>query len=85
VVSRYSKPLTWTRRLHGHVAEAQDAATALAVAREQVPAIVVPDVRMAGDIPASTLCEHFLKQGVPVIAVTGVTPGAEQDALREAR
>lgn len=66
------------------VHEAPNPSDALALAHEHPPAVVVTDLRMSGAVTAATLCEHFRTQGVPVIAVTGVTPGAEQDLLREA-
>ncbi len=66
------------------VLEAGDAAEALALAAVRLPAVVVTDLRMSGDVSAAELCQQFRDIGVPVIALTGVGPGEEHDVMRRA-
>jgi DNA-binding response OmpR family regulator len=48
------------------------------------PSIVLTDLRMPGDVSALDVCRHFRAKGVPVIVMTGVGPGPEQDEARRA-
>src|SRR5688500_17255434 len=64
------------------VLQAEDAVEALALATVRLPAVVVTDLRMPGHVSAAELCRQFRARGVPVIALTGVGPGEEHDAMR---
>ena len=66
------------------VLQAENAVEALALAAVRLPALVVTDLRMPGDVSAAELCRQFRALGVPVIALTGVGPGEEHDAMRSA-
>lgn len=45
---------------------------------------MITDVRMPGAVSAAQLCRAFGARRVPVIAVTGVGPGAHHDEMRAA-
>ena len=66
------------------VVQAQDGVEALALAADRLPDLAVTDLRMPGDVSAADLCRHFGELDVPVIALTGVGPGEEHDAMRRA-
>ena len=66
------------------VIEAADGAHALADASACAPSIVVTDMRMPGSVSAAEVCRHFAAVKVPVVVITGVRPGPEQDAVRDA-
>ena len=59
------------------VIEAANGDEALAQASAHPPAIVATDLRMPGAATSLDVCRHFAALGVPVIVVTGVTPGPE--------
>jgi CheY-like chemotaxis protein len=62
----------------------ESGADALAQASLHPPSLVITDMRMPGTITSLDICRHFAEARVPVIVVTGVSPGPEQDAAREA-
>jgi len=65
--------------------EAHDGATAVArAAAGPLPSVVVTDLRMPGRVSALELCRRFTELGVPVVALTGLGPGGEHDAMRAA-
>ncbi len=66
------------------VLQAEDAVEALALAAVRLPAVAVTDLRMPGGVTAAELCRQFRDVSVPVIALTGVGPGEEHDAMRRA-
>lgn len=66
------------------VAEAENGAEALARADEQLPSVVVTDLRMPGEVSALDLCHRLRERGVPVIVLTGVGPGDQHDEVRAA-
>jgi two-component system chemotaxis response regulator CheY len=66
------------------VLQAEDGVEALAVAAERRPTIAVTDLRMPGAITAVELCRQLRDLNVPVIALTGLAPGAEHEAMRKA-
>jgi CheY-like chemotaxis protein len=84
---------TVTRELHAQIFglsgfrvwEAEDGAAALDKAAEgPLPSVVVTDVRMPGRVSAAELCRRFTDEGVPVVAVTGLGPGAEHAEMQAA-
>ena len=66
------------------VLQAEDGVEALALAAERRPTVAVTDLRMPGPITAVDLCRQLRELNVPVIALTGLDPGAEHDAMRKA-
>ena len=66
------------------VIEAANGDEALAQASAHPPSIVVTDLRMPGAVTSLDVCRHFAALGVPVIVVTGVTPGPEYDEVEGA-
>jgi CheY-like chemotaxis protein len=66
------------------VLAAENADAALAQTSARAPSAVVTDMRMPGTRTALDLCRHFSRLHVPVIVLTGVSPGEEQDAARRA-
>jgi two-component system, cell cycle response regulator DivK len=66
------------------VVQAGDGVAALALTADRLPAVAVTDLRMPGDVSAADLCRHFNELNVPVIALTGVGPGDEHEAMRRA-
>jgi CheY-like chemotaxis protein len=65
--------------------EAEDGATGLAkAAAGPLPSVVVTDLWMPGPVSALELCRRFTDLGVPVVALTGLGPGEEHDAMRAA-
>jgi two-component system chemotaxis response regulator CheY len=66
------------------VIQAENGADALAKAITHLPSIVLTDLKMAGDVTAVDVCRHFAAVGVPVIAITGVSPGREHLDIRSA-
>jgi two-component system, chemotaxis family, chemotaxis protein CheY len=66
------------------VLQAEDGVEALALAAVRLPAVAVTDLRMPGTVSAVDLCRQFRDLAVPVIALTGVGPGDEHDAMRHA-
>jgi two-component system, chemotaxis family, chemotaxis protein CheY len=66
------------------VLQAEDGVQALALAAERLPTVAVTDLRMPGTVSAVDLCRQFRELDVPVIALTGVGPGDEHDAMRHA-
>jgi two-component system CheB/CheR fusion protein len=82
-----------TRDLHAQIFslsgftvwEAEDGAAALdKAAVGPLPSVVVTDLRMPGRVSAADLCRRFTADDVPVIALTGVGPGPEHEAMRVA-
>ena len=72
------------RSLGCSVIEAANGDEALAQASAHRPSIVVTDLRMPGTVTSLDVCRHFAAIGVPVIVVTGVTPGPEHDEIKGA-
>jgi CheY-like chemotaxis protein len=66
------------------VLQAGDGVEALALAAVRLPAVAVTDLRMPGAISAVDVCRQFRSLNVPVIALTGLGPGEEHDAMRRA-
>ena len=66
------------------VLQASDAAQGLAVAAKLRPNVVVTDLMMSGPVHAVAVCEHFQQLGVPVIVLTGVSPGHLRDDIETA-
>jgi two-component system, cell cycle response regulator DivK len=66
------------------VVQAGDGVAALALSADRLPSVAVTDLRMPGDVSAADLCRHFSELNVPVIALTGVGPGDEHEAMRRA-
>lgn len=66
------------------VVAADNAATALAQASSRPPSAVITDMWMPGSVTALDLCRHFTALGIPVVVLTGVGPGHEHAAAREA-
>lgn len=66
------------------VLQAENVVGALALVAGRLPAVAVTDLRMPGDVTAAELCRQFRELGVPVIALTGVAPGEEHEAMRRA-
>lgn len=66
------------------VLPAEDGVEALALAAGRLPAVAVTDLRMPGAISAVDVCRQFHDLNVPVIALTGLGPGEEHDAVRRA-
>lgn len=81
-----------TREMYAHmlsasnfdVLGAEDGADGLAQASRHPPSIVVTDLRMPGEVSVTDLCRHFQAIDVPVIVITGVSPGPEHDDARRA-
>jgi CheY-like chemotaxis protein len=66
------------------VLQAADGVEALAITAERLPAVAVTDLRMPGAISAADVCRQFRSLDVPVIALTGLGPGEEHEAVRRA-
>ena len=66
------------------VIQAADAAEALSLTQSVLPAVVVTDLWMPGPVSAEEVCRRFHRLGIPVLAVTGVAPGREHEAMRRA-
>jgi CheY-like chemotaxis protein len=63
------------------VVQAQSGADALALVATRLPAVAVPDLRMPGSVTAADVCRKLGNLDVPVIALTGVSPGEEHNAI----
>src|SRR5215217_7621340 len=66
------------------VIQAENGADAIVAATGLLPDVVVSDMRMPGSVTTVDLCRHFTPLGVKVMVVTGVSPGEEHQAVKDA-
>jgi two-component system chemotaxis response regulator CheY len=66
------------------VLEAEDGEDAIVVGGDHLVDVVVTDIRMPSSVTAVDLCRYFVPLGAAVMAVSGVGPGHEHDAVRAA-